>query len=167
MGVEALPRRPRLAGVLVAEGPWAAQANASEAVALAGGPPARGVDADGLTEGVEAAAVRLLAAGARAVAVMGEVDLVAMPEGLSRLDVGAPALGRVVGSGCLASAAVAAGLGTGLAPGTAALALLGLADERATEGDPGPGTFRARWMDALSEGEGILAAGWEARRLQA
>jgi len=42
VGVGALPRRTRLAGVLVATGPWVVRANASEVVALAGGPPARG-----------------------------------------------------------------------------------------------------------------------------
>lgn len=168
VGVGALPRRTRLARTLLARGPTAVRANASEVVALAGGPPARGVDADGLVEGVEAAAGALLASGARAVAATGCFDLVRTGEGAWRLDVGVPALGRVVGSGCLASAAVAAALGADLEPGPgalAALALLGLAGEAAAEGAPGPGTFVARWLDALAEGDATLAAGWTPARL--
>jgi hydroxyethylthiazole kinase-like sugar kinase family protein len=59
-------------------------------------------------------------------------------------------------------------LGAGLEPWPAALttvALWGLAGERAAMAAAGPGTFQARWLDALAEGEAVLEAGWESRRL--
>jgi hydroxyethylthiazole kinase len=77
------------------------------------------------------------------------------------MDVGVPALRRVVGGGCLASAFVGAALGAGLEPGPAGLAplaLLDLAGERAAVDAAVPGTFQARWLDVLAEGEAVLEA---------
>jgi hydroxyethylthiazole kinase len=93
--------------------------------------------------------------------VLKAIDLVRTRSETWRMDVGVPALRRVVGGGCLASAFVGAALGAGLEPGPAGLAplaLLDLAGERAAVDAAGPGTFQARWLDVLAEGEAVLEA---------
>lgn len=85
----------------------------------------------------------------------GPVDLIvsAAPEPVTvRLGRGSPLLARVTGTGCLLGALTAACLGAGMEPveaGVGATSWLCVAAELAAAGDPGPGTFRVRLLDAL------------------
>lgn len=137
--------------------------NASEILSVAG--------LDAATRGVDAAndpgeAARVAAQLARrlgtTVAVTGAVDLVT--DGARTLEVhaGHPLLARVTGTGCAATALVAAFSAVEQDPVLAAagaLAAFGMAAERAAERAPGPGSFQIALLDALSQlAPGDLAA---------
>jgi len=87
------------------------------------------------------------------VAVTGPVDVVVDGRTVREVRNGDPLLAAIVGSGCMATAAVAAMLAVGGDPGVQtalALATFGLAAERAAAGSRGPGTFRPRLLDAIA-----------------
>ncbi len=72
-------------------------------------------------------------------------------------------LGKITGSGCMLTGIIAAFLGAGAGPLTAAisgLTLYGAAGERAAEqaGERHPGTFRCLLIDALAE---LAAEGYD------
>ena len=127
--------------------------NASEILALGGGAAkTKGVDA---ADSVEAAAER---AGALArelgvpVAITGPVDYVTDGRCVVRVANGHPLMGGVTGTGCGATAIIAAFAGVDADPVSAAataLAYYGLAGEYAADGAAGPGTFAVRFLDAL------------------
>ena len=127
--------------------------NASEILALGGGAAkTRGVDA---ADSVDAAAER---AGALArelgvpVAITGAVDYVTDGRRVVRVANGHPLMGVVTGTGCGATAIVAAFAGVEADPVSAAataLAYYGLAGEYAADGAAGPGSFAVRFLDAL------------------
>lgn len=127
--------------------------NASEILALGGGAAkTRGVDA---ADSVDAAAER---AGALArelgvpVAITGAVDYVTDGRRVVRVANGHPLMGIVTGTGCGATAIVAAFAGVEADPVSAAataLAYYGLAGEYAADGAAGPGSFAVRFLDAL------------------
>ena len=127
--------------------------NASEILALAGaGAHTRGVDA---ADTVEAAAERAEALARELgvpVAITGAVDLVTDGRRTLRVSNGHPLMGRVTGTGCSATALIAAFAGVerdALAAAAGALAFFGLAGESAAEGAAGPGSFTIRLMDAV------------------
>jgi hydroxyethylthiazole kinase len=127
--------------------------NRGEIGALVGGGKMRGVDAVG-DEDPRAVAEAAAAHFGVVVAVTGAVDFVAGKD-VATLAVhnGHPLLGRVTGSGCMATAAIGVFLTAGEDTATAAalaLAGYGLAAERAAFGEPGPGTFRARLLDEVA-----------------
>lgn len=127
--------------------------NASEILALGGGAAkTKGVDA---ADSVDAAAER---AGALArelgapVAITGPVDYVTDGRRVARVANGHPLMGRVTGTGCGATAVVAAFAGVDpdpVAAAATALAYYGLAGEYAADGAAGPGSFAVRFLDAL------------------
>ncbi len=135
--------------------PTVVRGNASEILSLArAGGATRGVDS---TRGVdEAAAVarELAHAWGTVVAVTGVEDFVTDGRRALRVANGHALMGRVTGTGCVASAIVGAFAAvepdTAFAA-TAALAVYGVAGELAAEGAPGPGTFRTRLIDALDQ----------------
>jgi hydroxyethylthiazole kinase len=138
---------------LLAELPIAVlRGNRGEIGALVGSGAVRGVEAVG-SEDPRAVAEAARARFGTVVAVTGAVDTVVGPGGTLLVSNGHPLLGRITGSGCMATAAIgifnAVGddptLQTALALGT-----YGLAAERAAEGNPGPGTFRARLLDEVA-----------------
>ncbi|MDF1586322.1 hydroxyethylthiazole kinase [Marinimicrococcus flavescens] len=154
VGAGATGLRTRTALGLLALGPSLLRGNASEILALAGeaGDLPRGVDS---TVGSEAAAEAATALARRAgcvVAVTGAVDLVTDGSRALRIANGHPMMTRVTGTGCTASAlagAFLAALPDPLAAAAHALAMLGLAGERAAGGEVGPGLFQTRLLDEL------------------
>lgn len=153
VGVGTTPFRTESAIRLLAELPVAVvRGNRGEIGALGGGGALRGVEAVGVEEprAVATAAARQFGV---VVAVTGAVDVVVDARHVYTIANGDPLMARITGTGCMASAAVGVALTTGgdAAENAAlALALYGLAGERAAVGAPGPGTFRARFLDAVA-----------------
>jgi hydroxyethylthiazole kinase len=126
--------------------------NRGEIGALVGSGEVRGVEAVG-AEDPRAVAEAAHARFGPAVAVTGPVDVVVGGGKALLVHNGDPLLGRITGSGCMATAAIGVFLAAGAAaPLQAALALAtyGLAAERAADGAPGPGTFRSRLLDEVA-----------------
>lgn len=127
--------------------------NRGEIGALVGRGKMRGVDAVG-DEDPRAVAEAAAARFGVVVAVTGSVDVVAGKDA-TPLEVrnGHPLLGRITGSGCMATAAIGIFLIAGedaVTQAALALATYGRAAERAALGEPGPGTFRARLLDEVA-----------------
>jgi len=136
--------------------------NAGEIAALAGRRGVvRGVDAAGRIEGVDDLA-RAVARDTRAVvAATGPVDVVTDGERLVRVENGHPLLGRITGSGCMATAAVAAFCAVeadAVAAAAAGLVCYAVAAEQAALGARGPGTFRVALLDAVAALDGGAVA---------
>ena len=153
VGVGATPYRSTAAGALLRHRPTVIRGNASEILALAGGPGGtKGVDA---TQGVEDAheAARALAEHLGCVvAATGKVDFVTDGRRVRTVANGHPLMTKVTALGCSASAIVGAFLAVtedALEATAQALAMIGLAGERAAASAAGPGSFRMHLMDAL------------------
>jgi hydroxyethylthiazole kinase len=136
--------------------------NAAELATIAGmDARIRGVDS--VSSGDPASAARLAAARFGGVAVVsGAVDYVADATRLAEVRNGHPLMGRITGSGCMATATVGAFLAVEPDPflaATEATIAFGIAGELAAERSAGPGTFRAQLMDAVAalDGPTILA----------
>jgi hydroxyethylthiazole kinase len=157
VGAGATRFRTETALRLLAELPVAVlRGNRGEIGALVGSGEVRGVEATGSED------PRAVAEAARdrfgvTVAVTGATDVVTGPGDMGTLlvDNGHRLLGRITGSGCMATAAIGIfnAVGDDRVRQTAlALATYGLAAERAAAGDPppGPGTFRTRLLDEVA-----------------
>ncbi len=117
--------------------------------------------ADIRTKGVDAAEVRLepeslartLALRYRAaVVITGEVDIVAVAQGLYRVKNGHPLMTHVVGTGCMAASVIATFAAVEADYGKAAacaLACYGIASELAAERSRGPASFKEQLYDCL------------------
>lgn len=156
VGVGGTRYRTGVARDLLAIGPTVVRANASEVLALAGAAPEPPKGVDSLHESSEAvdAARRLASENGTVVAVTGAFDYVT--DGRHALSVrnGDPLMTRVTALGCTSSAVVAAFLTVEqvpLAASAKALAVFGLAAEKAGEDAKGPGSLRWRLLDALAE----------------
>jgi hydroxyethylthiazole kinase len=157
VGVGATSYRTRLARKLVEEIRFAVvRGNAAEMAVLAGmEAEIRGVES--ITAGGEAEAVARSAASRLGcvAAVTGEVDVISDGSRVLRVNNGHPMLGRVTGTGCMATTAVAVLAAAGepfLEAAAAALALFGLAGERAAEASgERPGSFHVELYNALYE----------------
>lgn len=134
--------------------PTIVRGNASEVLAVAGGDArARGVDSAHSVDAARQAAVGLARRFSATVAVTGAEDYVTNGARAARIANGHPLMGRITGSGCTATAltgAFAAVTSDAFLAATAALSVFGLCGERAAAGEPGPGTFQVRLLDALS-----------------
>ena len=127
--------------------------NASEILALAGTDTrTKGVDATrSVTEATEAARGLARSLGTT-LAVTGKIDLVTDGERTLLVEGGHPLMPAVTGTGCSATALVAAFHAIDPDPVLAAataLAFFGVAGEVAGDGAPGPGTFMIRLLDTL------------------
>jgi hydroxyethylthiazole kinase len=127
--------------------------NASELATIAGlEAKIRGVDA--VSSGDPVSAARLAAARFEGVAVVsGAVDYVADATRLAEIHNGHPLMGRITGSGCMATAITGAFLAVESDPflaGVEAMIAFGIAGELAAERSAGPGTFRAHLIDAVA-----------------
>lgn len=173
--------RTRILAAMREVPPSVVRANASEVLALEaiwGLAPADGSDATQGPAGVESAdevdsaieaacrVARHLRAtrpdGLGAVAVSGELDLVTDGERVLRLAGGSPMMTKVTGMGCALGGVTATYLceAEPLVAATAASVLFNMAGTVAGEDCPGPGTFHARFLDALwSIGPEALAQG--------
>lgn len=128
--------------------------NAAEIVILAGG-NARiaGVESVEDETDAKAMAVKLACRLQNVVAVTGAVDLVTDGNRIARVRNGDPMMGRVTGTGCMASAIIGAFLAAhddAWEATAAALGVFGLAWEMAASDAPGPGTFHVNLYDALA-----------------
>ena len=165
VGVGATPYRTEVAAALARCQPRVIRANTSEVLALAGaaaGPP-RGVDSThGTAEAVDAARRLALDLGC-VVAVTGAVDRVTDGDRVVEVANGHPLMGRVTALGCALSALTGAFLAVerdSLIAAVAALAVFGLAGERAAAHAPGPGTLRWRIMDELHTLDAAAVRAW-------
>ncbi len=155
VGVGATPYRTRTASELAALKPTVIRANASEVLALAGAAlgPTKGVDSThGSDEAIEAAE-HLATQLKTVVAVTGAVDYITDGERSLRVANGHPMMTRVTALGCTASSVVGAFLAVEtdpLAAAAEALAVFGLAAERAAVEAAGPGSLRWRLLDHLA-----------------
>lgn len=127
--------------------------NASEILALAGSSAkTKGVDAIDTVEAATEQAIRLAGNLKVPVAITGPVDCVTDGERVIRVANGHPLMSAVTGTGCGATAVIAAFAAVDPDPVSAAataLAYYGLAGETAAAGAVGPGTFMVRFLDAL------------------
>ena len=127
--------------------------NAAELATIAGmEAKIRGVDS--VASGAPDAAARLAAIrfGGAAV-VSGVVDYVADANRAGEVRNGHPLMGRITGSGCMATAIVGAFLAVEPDPflaGIEAMIAFGIAGEVAAERSAGPGTFRQQLIDAVA-----------------
>lgn len=154
VAVGATPYRTRVAAELAQTGPTVIRANASEVLALAGAAtaPTRGVDTSHAAEDALAAARELASVLGAVVAVTGEVDHVTDGQRVRRVAGGHPLMPRVTALGCALSAITGAFLAVEddpLEATAAALAVFGLAGQRAAARSDGPGTLRVAIMDEL------------------
>ncbi|HKV45467.1 MAG TPA: hydroxyethylthiazole kinase [bacterium] len=135
--------------------------NAGEIAALAGlAGHVRGVDTAGVIEGIGALSRRLAASNGATVAATGVEDLLTDGAATVRIANGHPWLARISGSGCMATACIAAVAAVepdALAAATAGLVWFEVAAECAAQRSAGPGTFRAALLDALSDLDGAAA----------
>ncbi len=127
--------------------------NASEVLSLAGeGSGARGVDSThGVDEAVNAAIV-LAKELKTTIAITGKVDLITDGQQTFRVANGHPLMGYVTGMGCAVTALIGAFLAVEADPAmaaTSALALAGVAGERAAKEAVGPGSFQTALLDQL------------------
>lgn len=148
------PARTSLARQLLDERPVIVRGNASEILALAGGPGGRGADSvdDAAAPEVLAAARRLAGRTGGWVAVSGERDLLTDGSATVRVHGGTPLLTRITGAGC-ALGALTAACAAVTDPGTAAAtasAWVALAGQRAAARTGGPGSFAIAWLDELA-----------------
>jgi hydroxyethylthiazole kinase len=133
--------------------------NMGEIMALAGrDAEVKGVDSAGAVPGIEEA-VSLLAVKYRCVvAATGKVDVVGDGKRLARISNGVEMLTRVTGAGCMAGALCGAAAavtdtdaGGLFAAAVAAIAVMGMAGERAFEKARLPGSFRVALIDSVCE----------------
>ncbi len=154
VGSGATALRTSTAGRIIAETrPAVVRGNASEILSLReAGSRTRGVDSrHGVDQAADAA--RSLAAELQCVlAITGPVDLVTDGRRVVRVANGHPLMGRVTGTGCTATAAIAAFLTVDPDPlraAATALAYFGLAGETAARSASAPGSFMIGMLDAL------------------
>lgn len=154
VGAGATRLRTQTALALMAEAaPAVLRGNASEIRAVAGAEAAtKGVDSvHGAEDALEPARALARERGI-VVSVSGEVDLISDGETLVRVANGHPLMPRVTGLGCMASALTGAFLAVNrnaLEAAAHAMAVMGLAGERAAQGAEGPASFEVRFTDAL------------------
>jgi hydroxyethylthiazole kinase len=154
VGAGATRLRTETAMKLITEvNPTVVRGNASEILSLgqAGG-QTRGVDSTRAVDEAQATAMQLASAWHTCVAVTGAEDFIT--DGRRRFFVanGHPLMGRVTGTGCVASALTGAFLAVekdAAMAATCTLVAFGVAGELAATSAPHPGTFRTRLIDAL------------------
>ncbi len=156
VGAGATAYRTRIARRLLDEISFAAiRGNAAEMAVLAGvKAEIRGVDSLSVGGEVAEIAATLAAAAGCVAAVTGEVDVVCDGGRTARVSNGHPLLAGITGTGCMATTAIAALLASGepyLEGCAAALALFGLAGEKAALRALQPGSFHVELYNTLYE----------------
>jgi hydroxyethylthiazole kinase len=154
VGSGATALRTRSARRIIAEiRPGVVRGNASEILSLTDASArTRGVDAVHSVDHASTAAKLLARELGTTLAVTGPVDLVTDGTRLARVANGHPLMGRVTGTGCTATAAVAAFLAVdpdSVHATATALAYFGLAGEVAARQAAAPGSFMIQMLDAL------------------
>jgi hydroxyethylthiazole kinase len=155
VGAGATSYRTRTALELIELRPTVIRGNASEILALAGAAagPTKGVDSTHGTDEAVGAAARLARSSGAVVAVTGAIDRITDGASWREVGNGHPRMTRVTALGCAASAVIGAFLTVEPDPLEAAaraLAIFGLAGERAAAAAAGPGSLRWRLLDELA-----------------
>jgi len=151
--------------LLEAVSPGILRGNASEIRALSrltGG--TKGVDAAHAVESVVEDARVLSRRWNCVVSVSGPADLIVAGERMAWVRNGDPAMGRITGLGCTSSALTGAFAAVEPDPfraATGAMALMGVAGERAARKSRSPGSFQVAFLDALGELAELGAAEFE------
>lgn len=150
----ALAWRTQLAHQLLREGrPTIIRGNASEILALAGGPGGKGVESVDSPETAVEIARSLASQQQSVIAVSGPTDHITDGDRLVRLSNGHPWLTRITGGGCALGAlmaAFAAVVPDPVVAAAAATATLTVAAESAAQQARGPGSFAVALLDELS-----------------
>jgi len=164
VGAGATAYRTRFAKTVLEDVRLAAvRGNAAEMAVLAGAEAEiRGVDSLSVKGEVEDIAVQLARSLGCVAAVTGEVDVVSDGKRVARVSNGHHLLGKVTGTGCMATTAVAVFLSSGepyLEATASGLAFFGLAGEKAAGASmKQPGSFHVELYNALyklSSGRGL------------
>ncbi len=153
VGVGATAYRTATAASLLTLQPAVVRANASEVLALTGGPAGKGVDASHGTEQAVEVAMTLARRSGAVVAVTGVSDYVTDGVRVARIDNGHAMMARVTATGCALTAFIAAAVAAIEDPFKAsmhALAAYGIAGELAAAEAKGPGSFRVAFLDSLA-----------------
>jgi len=149
-----LPWRTEIARQLLGNSaPQIIRGNGSEILGLAGGAGGKGVDSTDPAEAALAAANAIALEYNTVVAISGEVDHITDGTRLVRISNGHPLMTQVTGVGCALGSIMAAFAGVEkdyLVAASAATATLTVAGDIAAEGNPAPGTFAVRLLDALN-----------------
>lgn len=129
--------------------------NAAEIAALSGIEAGiRGVESVGDSGDTAAIAAAFAQRHHCVAAITGPVDVISDGQRLLRVRNGHPLMGKVTGTGCMATSVIAAfaAVEKDFALATAvALACYGLAGEKAAESAQGPGSFQMHLFDALAQ----------------
>ena len=143
--------------------PTIIRGNASEIMVLAGQDIiSRGVDSNNSSSDAEAGARALAKRTGAAVSVSGAVDYITDGQREGRISNGSPLMGRITAMGCTASAvtgAFAAVDGDAFKAAWNAMAMMGVAGDKAAAACSGTGSMGVAFMDALSNFDGEQAAG--------
>ncbi|TPW30585.1 hydroxyethylthiazole kinase [Martelella alba] len=134
--------------------PTILRGNASEILAFSGATSGKGVDAGDSVEAAEETATRLAAERGMVVAITGAIDFVTDGTRTARIGGGSALMPKVTALGCSLTCLVGAFAGISpadpFAATVAALALFGVAGERAEKLAAGPGTFATHFLDQLA-----------------
>lgn len=154
VGVGATPYRTKAAIDLLDRRPTVVRGNASEILALSGAAEGgKGVDSAHEAADAVDAARELAGRTGGVVAVTGAADVITDGRTTLTVEGGHPMMARITALGCAASALTGAftavDTANPLTATAAALAVLGVAGERAATDSPGPGTLRWRILDEL------------------
>ncbi len=135
--------------------PGIVRGNASEILALAQSEmKTKGVDSTASAESALETAQEFAAKTGCAVAISGKVDYIVSDDGEQVLEVhnGSPLMGRITGTGCMATAISGAFSAVDNQPFRAAasgMIAMGVAGEMAAEHASAPGSFQTAFLDAL------------------
>mgnify|MGYP006285392445 FL=1 len=139
-------------------GPDVIRGNASEVLAIAqAGFTTKGVDSTASAESALEAAKDLAQSAGAVVSISGKTDYITDGHQVDQISNGHHLMGKVTGTGCAASAITAAFASVNndyLAAAGEAMAVMGIAGEMAGEKADAPGTFHARFLDALYQIDG-------------
>jgi hydroxyethylthiazole kinase len=150
-------RRDLVDRLLKSAQPAVIRGNQAEIAALAGLPAtARGVDATGASEQAAVAARALSKALGTVVVASGAIDYMSDGSSVVALKNGHALMARTTGSGCVATAVIAAFLAVSPSPFSAAISamtVMDIAGELAAEHSKteGPGSFRVRFLDMFDK----------------
>jgi len=138
--------------------PHVIRGNASEVMAVAqAGFTTKGVDSTASAETALEAGKELAASTGSVISISGKTDYVIQGNQVDQIQNGHHLMGKVTGTGCMASALTAAFASVNndyRAAAVGAMAVMGIAGEMAGEKADAPGTFYTRFIDALYQIDG-------------
>lgn len=163
VGAGATPYRTRTALKLLKELPVAViKGNAGEIGTLVGMQAnVKGVDSAGLAGDTKFAAASLAKAQGAVVVISGPQDIISDGKTTVAVENGAALMGKISGSGCMASAVCGAFVAVcenAFDACVAAMAAVGIAGERAAKAVKAPGSFKPAFLDAVYNLQSLSSA---------